>query len=429
MALHSAFVADPEREAALQLLDDIFGNAGVRGLAVRLWEGTTWRRPHDQPRITLVVKHPGTLRAMLEHASELSLGEMYIFDELDVEGDIEAIFPAIDRVLESRFGITDRLRFAVLLQQLPHTGSPQGEPHGAHLRGAVHSKRRDAGAIQYHYDLSNDFYSLWLDRRMVYSCAYFNRPDDTLDEAQERKLDYLCRKLRLKTGERLLDIGCGWGGLIVHAAKYYGAEALGITLSERQARRASQRIRDEGIADRCRAELRDYRDLEGSAPFDKIVSVGMFEHVGEKLLPEYFRRAWNLLVPGGVFLNHGIARNVLQPDHGPSFIAKYVFPDGELVPISTALRIAEETGWEVRDVESLREHYVLTLRHWRSRLEHHARRARELVGEVTYRIWQLYIAGCTHAFRTGRNNLYQTLLAKPDKGNSRLPLTRADWYA
>jgi cyclopropane-fatty-acyl-phospholipid synthase len=430
MALHQAFIADPARDAALQLLDDLLGGAGVRDVAVRLWEGTPWRPPHcaGEPRVTLVLRDPGALRTMLETPSDLILGEMYIFDDLDVEGDIEAIFPAIDCLVERRLGIADRLRYASLLRRLPPSGSARHDTHRTQLRGAPHSKQRDARAVRHHYDVSNEFFALWLDRRMMYSCAYFEQASNALDQAQEQKLDYICRKLRLKEGERLLDIGCGWGGLILHAAEKYGAQALGITLSKPQAEVAEQRIREAGVADRCRVEVCDYRDLDGAGPFDKLVSVGMFEHVGEKLLPDYFRRAWCMLAPGGAFLNHGIARNLHHPDRGPSFIAQYVFPDSELVPISTVLRTAEDTGWEVRDLESLREHYAMTLRLWVQRLEQQATNARQVVDEVTYRIWRLYMAGAAHRFRTGWLNLYQALLVKPEHGNSRLPLTRVDWY-
>ncbi|HET9918535.1 MAG TPA: cyclopropane-fatty-acyl-phospholipid synthase family protein, partial [Ktedonobacteraceae bacterium] len=265
--------------------------------------------------------------------------------------------------------------------------------------------------------------------RMVYSCAYFATPDDDLDTAQQRKLDYLCRKLRLQPGERLLDIGCGWGGLVIYAAQHYGVEAYGITLSQPQAELAQQRIREAGLTDRCRVEMRDYREVQEREAFAKIVSVGMFEHVGEALLSTYFQQAWQLLQPGGVFLNHGIASNGTQrAQTETSFNQKYVFPDGELVPISTTLRVAELSGFEVRDVESLREHYALTLRHWVRRLEAHAQEARRATDDVTYRIWRLYISGSIYAFLTGRANIYQTLLAKPEHGNSRLPLTRGDWY-
>jgi cyclopropane-fatty-acyl-phospholipid synthase len=430
MALHQIFISDPAREAALELLDILLGDPGMGEIAVRLWEGTTWRPPHSQeePRVTLAINAPGALRTMLERPSDLLLGEMYIFGDLDIEGDIEAIFPPIDRLFERRLGIVDRLRFATMLRRLPPADSGRYDSRRPQLYGSPHSKRRDECAVRYHYDVSNDFYALWLDRRMVYSCAYFEQGSESLDQAQERKLDYICRKLRVKPGERLLDIGCGWGALIMHAAKQYGVRALGITLSKPQAELANERIRAEGLADRCRAEVCDYRDMNQAESFDKLVSVGMFEHVGAKMLPEYFRRAWTLLVPGGVFLNHGIARNVHKPDHGKSFVTKYVFPDGELVPISVTLGAAEEAGWEIRDLESLREHYAMTLHEWVTRLEQQAAKARQVVDEVTYRIWRLYMAGGAHRFRIGWLNLYQALLVKPDNGQARLPMTRADWY-
>jgi cyclopropane-fatty-acyl-phospholipid synthase len=430
MALHQTFTADSACEAALALLDVLLGETDAGDIAVRLWEGTTWhpRRCPGAPCVTLVLKHPTALRTMLTSPSDLTLGEMYIFNEIDVEGEIEAVFPFIDRLFEQTLGITDRLKCAALLRRLPNSGGRQ-ESRRAQLHGALHSKQRDERAVSYHYDLSNSFYSLWLDRRMVYSCGYFEQPDDTLERAQEQKLDYICRKLRLKPGERLLDIGCGWGGLILHAAKNYGVQALGITLSRNQAEFAEQRIREGNLGDRCRVEVRDYRELDETAGFDKLVSIGMFEHVGQKLLREYFRRAWKVLTPGGVFLNHGIARNPHHPYRGPSFSCEYVFPDGELVPVSTALGVAEETGWEVRDLEGLREHYALTLRLWGQRLEQHAVEARRLVDEVTYRIWRLYMAGGAYRFHSGWLNLYQALLVKPERGQARLPLTRADWYA
>jgi cyclopropane-fatty-acyl-phospholipid synthase len=229
-------------------------------------------------------------------------------------------------------------------------------------------------------------------------------------------------------GDRLLDLGCGWGGLIIHAATRYGTKCLGVTLSAPQAEIARERIREAGVADRCAVEVCDYRDLRPHRQFDKIASVGMFEHVGEARLPEYFQRAWQLLLPGGVFLNHGIARSATYRQPKPSFTDIYVFPDGDLVPISTTLRIAEEAGFEVRDIESLREHYALTLHHWVKRLEAASEAARRAVNETTYRIWKLYIAGSAHWFRTGKLNLHQTLLCKSHLGTSGLPLTRADWY-
>jgi len=298
-------------------------------------------------------------------------------------------------------------------------------------------RARDRAAIQYHYDVGNDFYALWLDARMIYSCAYFKTGEETLDAAQEAKLDLICRKLRLRAGETLLDIGCGWGGLAIYAAQKYGVNALGVTLSEKQATLANERIRAAGLAERVRVELRDYRDLS-DASFDKIVSVGMFEHVGRAKLAEYFAQAYRLLKPRGVFLNHGIAAQ-RQPSASnwlariftrESFVWRYVFPDGELVPIHDALAFAHRAGFEVRDVESWREHYARTLRHWVARLESRCDEAQQAVDERTYRVWRFYMAGSAYSFDTARVSVYQALLAKPDaRGTSGLPLTREDWYA
>jgi cyclopropane-fatty-acyl-phospholipid synthase len=266
---------------------------------------------------------------------------------------------------------------------------------------------------------------------MVYSCAYFASPDEDLAAAQARKLDLLCRKLRLQPGQRLLDIGCGWGGLVIHAVRQYGVDATGITLSRPQADLANQRIVEAGLADRCRVLVQDYRMADTRADYDALVSVGMFEHVGAALLPVYFMKAWQLLRPGGVFLNHGIAsRATPKAQRRPGFADAYVFPDGELVPINATLHAAEGCGFETRDVESLREHYALTLRQWVRRLEAQHDEALRYVDEPTYRVWRLYMSGSAYGFTHGRLNVYQTLLVKPDdNGASGLPLTRADWHA
>jgi cyclopropane-fatty-acyl-phospholipid synthase len=395
---------------------------------VRFWDGTTWSKGLT-PTFTLVLKHPGALRSMFLSASELSLAEAYIYDEFDIEGDIQSAIELGDYLLAQENGLAKNLHLASMLGKLPVVGRPRLVPRLGKLRGGVHSKDRDRQAIRYHYDLPPEFYALFLDRNMIYSCAYFENPDDDLDSAQEHKLDYLCRKLRLKPRERLLDIGCGWGGLVLHAAARYGVNALGVTLSAAQAEYAHERIREAGVQDRCRVEMCDYREVSETDSFDKIISVGMVEHVGEAKLLDYFFQAWRLLRPGGVFLNHGIAHSAVYRRSGPSFIDKYVFPDGDLVPISTMLRDAEKTGFEVRDVESLREHYALTLHHWVKRLEAHAEEARRITDQVTYRIWRLYMAGTAHSFSMGRTNIYQSLLAKPVRGRTNLPLTREDWYS
>ncbi|MCK8603711.1 SAM-dependent methyltransferase [Desulfoferrobacter suflitae] len=431
MTLQTQHKPDRLVRTSLSFFQNLLGDCRPRDFAVRFWDGTTWEAEPGRPtRFTLVIRHPGALRNMFWLPNDVTLGEAYLYDDFDVEGDIESVFALRDHIADPRKNAGKWLRCAGLLLQLPRNGhrSVNGR-RPAELEGACHSKERDRQAVTYHYDVSNEFFSLWLDSLMNYSCAYFESPDEDLDTAQQRKLDYLCRKLRLKSGERLLDIGCGWGGLVMHAAREYQVRVLGITLSKPQAELANQRIREAGLADRCRVEVRDYRDIDEPESYDKLVSVGMFEHVGEGQLFEYFNRAWRLLKPGGVFLNHGIGRSATERKRiGPSFIDTYVFPDSDLLPINSTLRVAELSGFEVRDVENLREHYALTLRHWVRRLEAQHDEACSSADEVTYRVWRLYMAGSAYGFEKGQINVYQTLLAKLDRGKAALPLTRADWY-
>ncbi len=430
MTTLAAKTIDDAAQTSLSFVQELLAGMYPDNFAVRLWDGTTWEAQPGQPaRFTLVLQHPGALRSMFFPPSELNLGEAYIYNDFDIEGDIEAIFPLAQYIMEGQWGRREQLRYGKQLLSLPKSGQPRTLQRSVRLHGARHSRTRDRQAISHHYDRSNEFYALWLDQRMVYSCAYFHAAEDTLDRAQEQKLDYICRKLRLQPGEQLLDIGCGWGGLILYAVQHYGVEAHGITLSQQQATFAQARIKQAGLTDKCRVEVRDYREVTEPNRYDKIVSVGMFEHVGRALLPTYFKQAWHLLRPGGVFLNHGIACNGSTPTQRMSaFIDRYVFPDGELFPISTTLQVAEKSGFEIRDVESLREHYALTLRHWVKRLETNADEVHKLTDDVTYRIWRLYMAGSAYSFQVGQNTIYQSLLAKPDKGDSQLPLTRADWY-
>jgi cyclopropane-fatty-acyl-phospholipid synthase len=312
--------------------------------------------------------------------------------------------------------------------------------------GRRHEAPRDRAAIRFHYDVGNDFYALWLDERMVYSCAYFPADaaratvaevDAALEEAQRAKLDLICRKLRLRPGDRFLDVGCGWGALVMHAAEHYGVTALGITLSDAQASLARQRIAAAGLGARCRVEIRDYRQLPPEARFDRIASVGMVEHVGADMLPVYFSALHEALVPGGLLLNHGIVS--VEDARAPSlaqrieavlwrrdaFIDQYVFPDGKLEPLRSVIGGAEGAGFETRDLESLREHYVLTLRAWVARLARNAERAVALTDERTYRIWRLYMIASAHGFSVGRINVVQALFSKRDsEGRSGVPLRR-----
>jgi cyclopropane-fatty-acyl-phospholipid synthase len=425
MASYATLPANDTVGIAARLFEQVTAKLSCKNFRVRFWDGSSWGAA-ARPSFTLILKNPWSLRQMFLAPSELSIGESFIYDDFDVEGDLEAAFEFADRLFAEELPLATKLRLRAMMV-LPRRfikGHLAAEP-----KGRPHSAERDRAAIQYHYDVSNDFFKLFLDQRMIYSCAYFRSPDDDLDTAQQQKLDYLCRKLRLKPGERLLELGCGWGGLLIHAAREYSVDAVGITLSVRQAELARERIRQAGLASRCRAEVCDYRAIEPEQQFDKLVSVGMFEHVGEALLPEYFSRAWRLLRPGGVFLNHGIAMSAKWKRSGESFVEKYVFPDGELVPINTTLRAAESCGFEVEDVENLRRHYEITLRHWSDRLHANAEEARRLTDDATYRTWRIYMAGSAHGFRVGRMNLCQLLLNKSEHGQSELPLTREDWYS
>lgn len=296
-----------------------------------------------------------------------------------------------------------------------------------------HSKPADRKNIGYHYDVSNDFYFLWLDQHRVYSCAYFRTADDTLDVAQEQKLEHVCRKLDLQPGERLLDIGCGWGGLILWAAQHFGVQATGITLSQNQLEYVTSEIAARGLQDRVQVQLMDYRDIPEGDPYDKIASVGMFEHVGRANLGKYFAKINRLLKPGGLVLNHGItSAGLLTEGLGSDiseFIEQYVFPGGELVHVSEVMSAMSQEGLECWDAECLRPHYARTLWHWVDRLEAHEAEARRLVGEEKYRIWQIYMAGSAHAFERGWMSLFQVLGGKPlADGSMRYPLTREHVY-
>jgi cyclopropane-fatty-acyl-phospholipid synthase len=430
MATLATVPQDRNAQKTLHFFHALLRDYHPRDFTLELWDGTRWEAEAGSlERFVWQINSPGLPRTLCWSPTQVALAEAYIYNDFDIEGEIEAILPLADYLLCKAWSNSERWHLAKLLIGLPSPRHPQRARVFRGLDGKPHSKERDRQVVTYHYDVSNDFYALWLDQHMMYSCAYFSRPDDGLDRAQEQKLDYICRKLRLKPGERLLDIGCGWGGLVIYAARHYDVEALGVTLSQPQAQLAGERIRAAGLSARCRVEVLDYRDVNRPGAYDKLVSVGMVEHVGESMLPEYFRQAFRLLRPGGVFLNHGIGRSGNRPAPSrPTFADVYVFPDSDLVPIANTLQAAEEAGFETRDVENLREHYALTLRHWLHGLEAHAPEARRLTDELTYRIWRLYLAGSAYYFATGRLGLYQSLLVKPDRGRSGLPLTRGGWY-
>ena len=410
----------------------LFGPPDARPFRVCYWDGTTDSAATPDPAFALLVNRPGALRRMLLPPNELSVVEAYLSRDIDVEGSLEVavmLSDAISERIKSPRTITGVIRH---LLSLPSDDGAENvslarSEHTVGHQGRRHEKARDRAAIQYHYDVGNDFYSLWLDERMVYSCAYFESPSDSLEDAQLAKLDHVCQKLRLQPGETLLDVGCGWGALIMRAAECYGANALGITLSQSQAALARERIAAAGLADRCRVEILDYREIPAGRTFDKIASVGMIEHVGVDHLPVYFDSLYRALAPGGLLLNHGIvnatarerslrerlARRLWKRD---AFIDQYVFPDGKLGPLHAVIAAAEASGFETRDAESLREHYALTLREWIRRLTANETAATALTNERTYRTWRLYMSGSAHGFATGRLNVVQTLLAKMDGG-------------
>jgi cyclopropane-fatty-acyl-phospholipid synthase len=367
---------------------------------------------------------------VLREPNELGLGRAWVSGTLGLEGDLEqvlALRPRFSRLTLSRL---DRVRVALCVWRIAGRHALRPPPAvDAEIdpSGPRHSLCRDRRAVRHHYDAPAAFYRSVLGPTLVYSCAYFESPNESLELAQERKLELICRKLRLWPGDRFLDIGCGWGSLIIHAAVNHGVEAVGVPLSPAQAEVARDRIAELGLSDRCEVRVADYRELEGER-FDAIASVGMYEHVGRDQLEAYVQKVRECLRPGGLFLNHGIAR--LEPGrvNDDSFIARFVFPDAELHPISDLLSAVEDAGLELRDLESLREHYPLTLRRWLANVQASRADVIEAAGAEWDRIFRLYMAGASQAFESGRLSVFQTLAARPGE-RYRLPLTRADMVA
>lgn len=434
----------------VDFLDTLFATYPRADFSFVLWEGTEWRKrgtPEGEPiRFSIVLNNAGSLRRMFLPPSDTRLGFAYTVGDFDFRGDGSRMLD-LGRHLWESWTWTGLLLSAYKLLRLPSSerASVTADDVGMDAdstvssSGTSHSRTRDKLAIQAHYDVSNEFYQLWLDTRMVYSCAYFRSSTDSLDDAQRNKLDLCCRKLRLRQGQRLLDVGCGWGALVIHAARHYAVHAVGVTLSERQATLARQRVKEAGLDGRVDIRLTDYRDLdpERDGPFDAIVSVGMVEHVGRDNLRDYFTRVWRLLKPCGLFLNHGIS---LLHDEFKSqsrvrqgFFAKYIFPDGDVQPIQYVLNaVTTATKFEIRDVENLREHYARTLDCWYHRFVEQEDVIVSMVGRDMFRLWRLYLMGASWNFSKGLVAIYQTLLYKASDDNPSadgvLPLTREDCY-
>jgi cyclopropane-fatty-acyl-phospholipid synthase len=407
------------------LLESMLGtDVPVRIVA---FDGSTLGPPDAPARI--LIRTPDAMhRIVTGFGRELAFARAYVAGEIEIEGDIYAVIalkdsfggvrPSLDTLREAAraVGVKD-VKSLVKLRPLP----PPDEE--VKLRGRRHSKRRDARAIQAHYDVSNDFYRMVLGPSLTYSCAVFEHEDDSLERAQANKYELISRKLALQPEMRLLDIGCGWGGMVLHAARHHGVQAVGITISEAQAELARKRVVDAGLADRVEIRLQDYRDVH-DGPYDAISSIGMFEHVGLDHLAEYFGQIRRLLRPGGRLLNHGICRPAGQRErlNSRGFLHRYVFPDGELMEVGKVISAIQGQGLEVRHSEGLREHYGRTLRRWVANLEANWDDAVREVGAPRARIWRLYMAGSALAFEAGQTQIHQVLAVAADHGRSGFPL-------
>ncbi|MGW0731598.1 class I SAM-dependent methyltransferase [Streptomyces sp. NPDC002851] len=424
------------------LAEDLLGGAQLP-VRIRAWDGSESGPPGAPDAPVLVVKHRRAVRRLLWKPGELGLARAWVAGEIDIEGDL---FHALDLmaglIWESDAPVRGKLEIArdprvrAAVRELVKLGGPLPPPpppaeEVGHRSGPLHTKIRDRQAISHHYDVGNDFYALVLGPSMVYSCAYWESPDATLEDAQRDKLDLICRKLDLKPGQRLLDVGCGWGSMAIHAAREYGAQVVGVTLSREQAAFARKRIAGEGLTDRIEIRVQDYRDVS-DGPYDAISSIGMAEHVGSVRYLEYAQDLYRLLKPGGRLLNHQIARRPLADEDAYSvdeFIDAYVFPDGELAPVGRTTSLLEQAGFEVRDMEAIREHYALTLRKWVANLESHWGEAVRLASPGRARVWRLYMAASALAFEQNRIGVNQILAVRTPEpsGGSRMPLRARDW--
>lgn len=425
--------SDTIRQAAATLLTHVSERLDLQ-FGFELWDGTRIPADGGPDALRLVINDPGVLGQLLRRRNIETVIEAWSARQVDIAGG--DLFDIVERRPEGKvrelLGRLDKTLLAKCVGRLFFSRVAKGEDKRLAGSNALVSGS-SAEAIRHHYDVSNDFYRLFLDERMLYSCAYFTDWSNDIDQAQRDKLDHICRKLRLCEGERFLDIGSGWGALVIHAAEHYGVSAHGVTLSEEQFALANERIAAKGLQDRIRIELKPFRDLDGT--FDKIASVGMFEHVGFANHADYFRTVRRLLRPRGAYLHHAITRRGRVSDRAfhrkPAeyrALVKYIFPGGELDHIGWSARMLEAHGFEVHDVEGLREHYALTCRHWAKRLAARMDEAVGHAGEARARLWLAYLTGCALTFERGGAYIFQTLATRRDRGPSGLPPTRADIY-
>jgi len=429
---------DRQLRAAKELFEELGRHLDIAA-TVKLWDGSQipLGAAATAKGVAISIASPGVIASLLRRPTLDRLIRHYAHGQIGFEGGtlIDLGSQLSDGGTRKRL---KRVNKAKLLKSLvPFLFAPADKPgrsrdFAGDEIGEGRAKAQNRDFIQFHYDVGNDFYRLFLDPEMQYSCAYFTDWDNTLEQAQQDKLDMICRKLRLQPGERFLDIGCGWGGLLCHAAEHYGVRGHGITLSEAQLALARERIAAKGLMDLVTVEIRDYADLSGT--FDKIASIGMYEHIGVANVPRYLTTVRRLLGSEGLFLNHAISRRAKKTSSRfykrpeQRALLKYIFPGGELDDIGHTVQAMEQHGFEVHDVEAWRQHYAITTRHWCERLTARREEAVPLVGEETYRIWVAYLAGCSLAFSRGTARIYQTLVSKSAKGKSPLPPTRADLY-
>ena len=427
--------------SARALIEELATHLGV-DVSVRLWDGSRIALGPEPPgALAIAITNPGTISSILRRPTLDRMIRHHAQGDLILDGGtlLDLGRQLGDDAVRRRLKAVSKLRLArhliPFLRVAPTPLRSTRDFHG-NSEGSQRTKSDNKDFIAFHYDVGNDFYRLFLDEQMIYSCAYFARDGDSLDQAQVAKLDMICRKLRLKPGDRFLDIGCGWGGLVCHAARNYGVVAHGITLSEAQLVMARERVAALGLQDQIKLEIRDYADLQGT--YDKIASIGMYEHIGISNIPAYLKRVRGLLAESGLFLNHGITRRAkrVRPWSRSRFrsrpeqkaLQQYIFPGGELDDIGNTVGALERAGFEVQDVEGWRWHYAQTTRLWTERLYARRTEAEEMVGAPTVRIWLAYLAGCSLAFERGSARIFQTVSSRSPKGKPPLPPTRADLY-
>ncbi len=431
--------SDRSRLASARRLFTQVGELINARFSIRLWDGSMVPLGANvDTDFFISINEPGALGALMRRPTYENLLLQYAKGYIDIHGDL-IDFVAVAREKRPKNKLKKLNRLLLAKQALPLLLTPAGEKNVHHKYrhdevGRKESRRDNKEFIQFHYDIGNDFYALFLDPEMQYSCGYFTHPDNSLDTAQHDKLEMICRKLRLQPGEKMLDIGCGWGGLICHAARHHGVQAHGITLSQTQFDFAAAKVKRLGLEKLVTVELRDYSTLEGT--YDKISSIGMFEHIGIANMPKYFQKINALLRDRGILLNHGISRHAkatrraarkIRPER--RLLLKYIFPGSELDNVGHTTDLLEICGFEVHDIEAWREHYALTTRHWYRGLMAHQQEAINLVGPEKFRMWALYLAGVSIGFADGSMHICQIVATKHSaKGPSGLPLTRADLY-